>query len=384
MGPFVWLLFLSFSMLAGSFLAGNLPLLVHLTDDHLNLISTFGSGLLVGTALIVIIPEGVETLYAVQGVRQVVADPDSYPQAEQHSVHPDEPSSGAHSHNPASHSETNRGSLEKKASPLVSRGSDEGATRSGLFDSQNPGKSESDDSHTDHQHSQEGFAAHRYIGPALSVGFAFMFLIDHFGSAHDHHHTSHISVSEFPLPRAVDVLPAERSKTAATVGLVVHAAADGIALGAASSSSRTSLELIVFVAIMLHKAPSAFGLSTFLLHEGRSKRVVRQHLLVFSLAAPLAAIITYIFLKQGFYNAAAMQKWTGTLLLFSAGTFLYVATVHILPEIYANHSKGSNPGTSPVTGTTGHVHAKNLSILQIIAFLCGVFAPIILTIEHTH
>lgn len=44
----------------------------------------------------------------------------------------------------------------------------------------------------------------------------------------------------------------ERSMTA-TLGLVVHAAADGVALGAAATTSQADVELIVFVAIMLHK-----------------------------------------------------------------------------------------------------------------------------------
>ena len=50
-------------------------------------------------------------------------------------------------------------------------------------------------------------------------------------------------------------------------GLVVHAAADGIALGAASLTDKTEIEFIIFLAIMLHKAPAAFGLTSFLLHE---------------------------------------------------------------------------------------------------------------------
>lgn len=54
----------------------------------------------------------------------------------------------------------------------------------------------------------------------------------------------------------------------ATIGLVVHAAADGVALGAAATTSHADVEIIVFLAIMLHKAPAAFGLVTFLLHEG--------------------------------------------------------------------------------------------------------------------
>lgn len=44
----------------------------------------------------------------------------------------------------------------------------------------------------------------------------------------------------------------ERSFTA-TLGLVVHAAADGVALGAAATTSQADVEVVVFFAIMLHK-----------------------------------------------------------------------------------------------------------------------------------
>ena len=43
----------------------------------------------------------------------------------------------------------------------------------------------------------------------------------------------------------------------------------------------TSTSVIVFLAIMLHKAPAAFGLTTFLLHEGLEKHRVRRHLMTF-------------------------------------------------------------------------------------------------------
>ena len=41
-----------------------------------------------------------------------------------------------------------------------------------------------------------------------------------------------------------------------TLGLVVHAAADGIAMGAAAATRQVDVEMIVFLAIMLHKAPA--------------------------------------------------------------------------------------------------------------------------------
>jgi hypothetical protein len=57
----------------------------------------------------------------------------------------------------------------------------------------------------------------------------------------------------------------------ATIGILVHSAIDGLALGAISVSDNSSLELVVFFAIILHKAPAAFGLTSFLLHQGRER-----------------------------------------------------------------------------------------------------------------
>lgn len=74
----------------------------------------------------------------------------------------------------------------------------------------------------------------------------------------------HLKISQ---SRNENLNPADRNITA-TIGLVVHAAADGVALGAAATTSHADVEIIVFLAIMLHKAPAAFGLVTFLLHEG--------------------------------------------------------------------------------------------------------------------
>jgi zinc transporter 9 len=110
---------------------------------------------------------------------------------------------------------------------------------------------------------------------------------------------------------------------ATTTGLVIHAAADGIALGA--SSSDTGLSFIIFLAIMVHKAPASFGLTSVLLKQGLSSRTARAHLLVFSLAAPLGALATFLFVQMMGSSTAdeAGTHWrTGMLLLFSGGTFL--------------------------------------------------------------
>lgn len=51
-----------------------------------------------------------------------------------------------------------------------------------------------------------------------------------------------------------------RGSMTATVGLVVHAAVDGVALGAAATTTQTGVEMIVFLAIMLHKVGTDFHL----------------------------------------------------------------------------------------------------------------------------
>jgi zinc transporter 9 len=127
------------------------------------------------------------------------------------------------------------------------------------------------------------------------------------------------------------------------VGLVIHACADGIALGA-SSTTTSRLSFIIFIALMIHKAPAAFGLTTVLLKQGLSKRAARAHLIVFSLAAPVGALLTWGAAHVLGYSSSALSSSTstefatGVLLLFSGGTFLYVA-MHTMQE-GSSHSHG--------------------------------------------
>jgi len=71
-----------------------------------------------------------------------------------------------------------------------------------------------------------------------------------------------------------------------------------VALGAAAATSKTDVEMIVFLAIMLHKAPASFGLVSFLIHEGLDRSRIRKHLTFFAMAAPIFTIITFLLLKS--------------------------------------------------------------------------------------
>ena len=70
---------------------------------------------------------------------------------------------------------------------------------------------------------------------------------------------------------------------------------------------------------------------------------------------------------------------TGIAMLFSAGTFLYVATVHVLPEIANRQTKQTLQDGSVVI----HDH-KGFAKLDLVALVFGAIVPVILSIGHKH
>lgn len=178
-----------------------------------------------------------------------------------------------------------------------------------------------------------------HIGFALVLGFALMFLIDrlprHASEIFQTQTSRHVSLDNLAGQSAEEETdgflgsltpsPRQTRSLATTTGLVIHAAADGIAMGASATSANWNVGLIIFIAILVHKAPAAFGLTSVLMKQGLSKRASRVHLLVFSLAAPTGALATYFFvalLGGESVEGEGAHWWTGMLLLFSAGTFL--------------------------------------------------------------
>ncbi|MCH2440781.1 MAG: ZIP family metal transporter [Candidatus Poseidoniia archaeon] len=169
-----------------------------------------------------------------------------------------------------------------------------------------------------------------FLGGAILAGFTLMLLLEFFGLPHAVHHEA----------------DRELLSLSATIGLVIHASVDGLALGASVTSS-TETGLIVFAAIMLHKGPTAFGLASFLAHIETGKSRSRLYLLLFALTSPLAAILAFYTLRD---SVLASDANIGLALLFSAGTFLYVATVDVLPEVHSHDHDGESPTSFIILG----------------------------------
>lgn len=290
-------------------------------------------GVLVGTSLIVIIPEGVDTLYSAKSHGRTDISSRAVNFNWQHEAPVVAATSNSDPVIPRSLL-TSSDSLSNPP-PEVYVKRDE---QPGLYERKEEESQEKPQTHEDHE---DESSPHAWIGVALVSGFILMYLIDklpEFASPSKQQRPPyHISLDNLGsgLRRTSSPTreggflefshsPRRSHSVATTTGLVIHAAADGIALGA--SSSDTGLSFIIFFAIMVHKAPASFGLTSILLKQGLSSRAARAHLLVFSLAAPVGALATFLFVhltgSDTSGDTSSIQWRTGMLLLFSGGTFL--------------------------------------------------------------
>ncbi|MCJ1364915.1 hypothetical protein MMC16_004032 [Acarospora aff. strigata] len=418
------LLALSTVMAVASFFTGSLPLSFSLSQWQLRLISTIGMGVLVGTSLIVIIPEGVETLYSASLTththqrRHTLAVPLdirwSKNELEKRGAYHTPPLEGHWRRDnvaddafhgmpgpviPADVTLRADQDTTSPAQPLQTP-----ARHPGLI---SPGANPDDHSHEDASEERlHKRSPHAWIGLSLILGFILMYLIDQI----PRHASSQSNTIRQPTYIALDNLgrphrssspsrdvesdsfiessaPLPSHSLSTTTGLVIHAAADGIALGASSSTSNTSLSFIIFVAIMVHKAPAAFGLTSVLLKQGLTKRAARGHLIVFSLAAPIGAITTWVVVSAlGGSREGAEEHtkwWVGITLLFSAGTFLYVA-MHAMQEDDASHQETYSNGYA-AEGHAGHAPPKQGPTMSLtLAAVAGMLLPLLTQFGHHH
>jgi len=69
-------------------------------------------------------------------------------------------------------------------------------------------------------------------------------------------------------------------------------------------------------------------------------------------------------------------------MLFSGGTFLYVATVHILPELA--HMGAPTQSALPDTVIATKDSHKGFSKVELLVMVIGCLLPLILAVGHKH
>ncbi|QDV57585.1 ZIP family metal transporter [Rosistilla oblonga] len=157
------------------------------------------------------------------------------------------------------------------------------------------------------------------------------------GHAHDHSHSHDDAVANLKLPSRF-------SWQGLFVGLAIHTLIDGVALAASvrseSGGGMTFLGLGTFLAVMLHKPLDAMSITSLMRARGTS---MENQMLVncgFAMACPLGAILAWSSLAS-LGGSPTMDLILSCSLGFSAGFFLCIALGDLLPEVqFHSHDRG--------------------------------------------
>ncbi|KAL1510441.1 hypothetical protein AB1Y20_006748 [Prymnesium parvum] len=140
--------------------------------------------------------------------------------------------------------------------------------------------------------------------------------------------------------------------------LSVHAAFAGLALGVSSGETANS----ILVALLLHKLFEAVALGVSISKSGRSTTTMVIEAAAFALATPIG-----ILLGSHLRLPAATA---GYIVGLSAGTFIYIALVEILPEEFGDDKDGD--GNHAQASGARVLDSERAGLLKFIAWTFGV------------
>ena len=153
---------------------------------------------------------------------------------------------------------------------------------------------------------------HPQLGPILIMGgYCVVHLLEHTINSHFHfgeetHHGEFVS---------------KHTGNSVMAGLSVHALFDGVAIGSGFVINST-LGLLIFLAIPLHKAPEGFTMASVMLASGRSRTMA-----FYSAVALAAATLV------GVLAIELIPSWLPYGLPISAGVAIYVSATDLVPEV---------------------------------------------------
>ena len=154
----------------------------------------------------------------------------------------------------------------------------------------------------------------------LLAGFLIMFFFERFIMIH-------------PCGEA-DHCPQHPVGISAFLGLSLHTLATGMALGAGLGSAvdQGVLTAILF-AILSHKVPECIALSSLLMASHWAKRRVLLFIFLYALVGPLGILLSSVSID--FMGS----KLLGIAIAIAAGTFIYIASSDLLPQLHRKDPK---------------------------------------------
>jgi zinc transporter ZupT len=154
----------------------------------------------------------------------------------------------------------------------------------------------------------------------MLIGFSALHLFEHIIGGHMHfgEETHHEHVVANP------------SIIGAVGGLTIHAFFDGMSICAAAQAKST-LGILVFVAVLLHKIPEGLTVASVMKAGDHSHSTMRRANIILPLATLAGALLVLFFVTID-------ETLIGFLFAFSAGSSVYVGACDLIPEI--NKSRG--------------------------------------------
>jgi ZIP family zinc transporter/zinc and cadmium transporter len=158
----------------------------------------------------------------------------------------------------------------------------------------------------------EGIRMNPRMGAVLIMaGYCIVHLLEHTINAHFHYGEETHSGEFVSARTGYSVLS----------GLTVHALFDGVAIGSGFVLS-SWLGWLIFLAILLHKAPEGFTMASVMLASGRSRSMALWSAVVLA-AATLAGVLVI----------ELVPRWVSFGLPVSAGVAIYVGATDLVPEV---------------------------------------------------
>ncbi|MDC0055448.1 ZIP family metal transporter [Deltaproteobacteria bacterium] len=363
-------------------IAGLIPVFSKIKDnqERLKIMTAIASGIIIASAMLVVIPEGYEiatqedahteddalagsialvllevnhgditNAQAIEEIEGLLGGHDDHDGHEEESDHD--------SHEEESNHEASDETLSDSVKHIIEE-YEEGAINA------TAALNEIETAISGHNHAgEESHAEHingLLLGGAILAGFMMMFILEGSGIGHAVHEEHHNHGDE----HGHEHVHHSNSGWMLVLGLTLHSATDGLAIGAAAASGSIALTATVALAVLIHKAPAAFSLGVFSMHEREERNDTIKDVVIFSLATPVMMLLAY-------YALADLESHLiGLAMLFSAGTFLYIATVDTLPDIH-------NPETGKKAVMYVLVGVAILTLLLILANTVGL-------LEHAH
>ena len=152
---------------------------------------------------------------------------------------------------------------------------------------------------------------------ALAAAFAGMiaaFVMEKVIHIHHHHHVDHAGEHKHPLG------------TLMLVGGAMHSFFDGVAI-AAGFLAGMPIGITTTVAVIFHEIPHGIGNFSLLIYSGYEKKKALMLNFLAALSSVAGGLLFYFF-------AGEVKGLEAYALAFTAGTFIYIASADMFPELH--------------------------------------------------